>query len=204
MTASFDERILALAGMAQALQQVRRTAETGQSNSAVAQVVLDSVFRIDAPSTIAVYGGEVKNLDSGLRVLNDYFNQRLEDGALRKLAVDVMQLERRFVVNQDVIDAVSDGIVAITPLMQTLGSTHPEVFSALGKLYADTISHMQPRIMIMGNPHYLSQADVASEVRAIMLAAIRSAVLWRQLGGSQWHFLFAKRAMAEAVEHYLH
>ena len=78
-------------------------------------------------------------------------------------------------------------------------SAHPDVLSALGALYAQTISHLRPKVMVQGNPHYLGQAGVVAEIRALLLAAVRSAVLWRQMGGSLWDFLFAKRAMIEAV-----
>ncbi|HST46183.1 MAG TPA: DUF489 family protein, partial [Luteimonas sp.] len=45
-----ESRVYALAGLAQALRQVRRIAETGQAEAAVLQTALDSVFRIDADS----------------------------------------------------------------------------------------------------------------------------------------------------------
>ena len=50
---SIDSRVLALGGMLQALAQVRRIADTGQSETAPVQVALDSVFRIDAADTHA-------------------------------------------------------------------------------------------------------------------------------------------------------
>ncbi len=53
--------------------------------------------------------------------------------------------------------------------------------------------------MVQGNPHYLGQAGVVSEIRAPLLAAVRSAMLWRQVGGSQWQFLLGRRPMLEAI-----
>lgn len=82
-------------------------------------------------------------------------------------------------------------------------SGHPDVLASLGSLYADTISHLKPRVMVQGNPHYLGQAGVVAEIRALLLAAVRSAVLWRQLGGSYWDFLFSRKAMIEAVDRQL-
>ena len=114
-----------------------------------------------------------------------------------------MQLERRFVKESDTVAAVSGGIAKIAPQAETSGSTHPEVLSALGALYADTISHLRPRVMVQGNPHYLGQPAVVAEIRAILLASVRSAVLWRQLGGSFWDFLFSKRALADAASAWL-
>ena len=198
MTSPYDDRVLALAGLAQALQQVRRIAETGQSETDAARPVLDSVFRIDADATAQVYGG-VRRLEPGLRALADYLGNRGDDPMLPRLALATIQLERRFSSEPNTLAAVGNGIAAIAPQADEHGSTHPDVLAALGGLYADTISHLRPRIMVQGNPHYLGQPGVVSEIRALLLAAVRSALLWRQLGGHQWQVLFARRAMVEAI-----
>ena len=202
MSNRFSERVLALAGMAQALQQVRRIAETGQSEAAVVQASLDSVFRIDAASPVEVYG-QIAGVSSGLRLLRGYLGNEARDETLPKLALSVLQLERRFVRETNTVDAVGSGISEIAPQAQAQGSTHPEVLAALGGLYADTISHLRPRVMVQGNPHYLGQPGVVAEIRAILLAAVRSAVLWRQLGGSYWDFLLSRKAMLEAADEWL-
>ncbi|MET0809110.1 MAG: DUF489 family protein, partial [Pseudoxanthomonas sp.] len=44
MSRPLSERVLALAGVVQALAQVRRIAETGQSDAAVVQTALASIF----------------------------------------------------------------------------------------------------------------------------------------------------------------
>ncbi|WP_411831859.1 high frequency lysogenization protein HflD [Pseudoxanthomonas mexicana] len=198
----FSERVLALAGLAQALQQVRRIAETGQSDPAVVQASLDSVFRIDADSPLAVYG-RVADVSAGLRLLRGYLANEARDEALPKLALSVLQLERRFVREDNTVDAVGNGIGELSAQARALGATHPEVLAALGGLYADTISHLRPRVMVQGNPHYLAQPGVVAEIRAILLAAVRSAVLWRQLGGSYWDFLLSRKPMLEAVDGWL-
>jgi high frequency lysogenization protein len=194
-----DERVLALAGLVQALGQVRQIAESGQADQAVVGTALDSVFRIDAASPDAVYGG-VDALEPGLRLLRDYFGNQGRDALLPRLALAVMQLERRFVRETTTAGQVHDGIVALAPSAERLGSTHPDVLAALGSLYADTVSHLRPRVLVQGNPHYLGQAGVVAEIRAVLLAALRSAVLWRQLGGSLWDFLLRRRDMVAAIQ----
>jgi high frequency lysogenization protein len=196
------ERVLALAGVLQALSQVRRIADTGQSDAAVVQTALDSVFRIDADTPEEVYG-RVANLAPGLKLLRDYLNKQTTDDGLTRLALSVLQLERRFVGEPNTVNAVAGGIAEIASQANASGSTHPDVLSALGGLYADTISHLRPRVMVQGNPHYLGQPGVVAEIRAILLAAVRSAVLWRQLGGSFWDLLFSRRAMADAASEWL-
>ena len=202
MSRPIPERVLALAGVLQALSQVRRIADTGQSDTAVVQTALDSVFRIDADTPEEVYG-RVANLSPGLKLLRDYLNKQSTDDGLTRLALSVLQLERRFVGESNTVNAVASGIAEIASQAEASGSTHPDVLSALGGLYADTISHLRPRVMVQGNPHYLGQPGVVAEIRAILLAAVRSAVLWRQLGGSFWDLLFSRRAMADAASEWL-
>lgn len=193
------DRVLALAGVAQALRQVRRIADTGQAEAAVLETALDSVFRIDAASPEAVYGG-AEAVAPGLRLLKEYFSSQGQDDLLPRLALSVLQLERRFVRDGDMVARVQDGIAAAAPSAERLGSTHPDVLASLGSLYADTVSHLRPRVLVQGNPHYLAQADIVAEIRAVLLAALRSAVLWRQMGGSLWDLLLGRRAMLAAVE----
>ncbi|MGB3392817.1 MAG: high frequency lysogenization protein HflD [Stenotrophomonas sp.] len=203
MSSSFDDRVLALAGIAQALQQVRRIAETGHSDAAVVHTAMDSVMRIDAPTPAAIYG-ESRQLEPGLRLLRDYFRNQGKDDLLPRLALSVLQLERRFVRDDAATTKVQAGIQRNAELARGLGdSAHPDVLAAMGDLYADTISQLKPRIMVQGNPHYLGQAGVVAEIRALLLAAVRSAVLWRQLGGNYWDFLFSRKGMLETIERQL-
>ncbi|HVR81611.1 MAG TPA: high frequency lysogenization protein HflD [Luteimonas sp.] len=197
-----EQRVLALAGIVQALKQVRQIAETGQAEAAVVTTAIDSVFRIDAESPQAIYGGEA-TLRPGLLLLRGYFGNDGKDALLPRLVLAVIQLERRFVRDAAMAQQVHDGVVALAPSASRLGSQHPDVLAALGGLYADTISHLRPRVLVQGNPHYLGQATVVAEIRAMLLAALRSAVLWRQLGGSLWDFLLRRRELVQAIATHL-
>ena len=200
MTMDVRSRVLALAGMLQALKLVRQIADTGHADGEGERNALDSVFRIDAASAEAVYGGNARSLRGGLLLLRDYFTDRSSDQALPKLGMSVLQIERRFVADDAVAQQVLDGIRALEGIAERQGSIHPDVISKLGQLYSDTISHLRPKVIVQGNPHYLQQADVVAEIRALLLAALRSAVLWRQMGGTMWDFVLRKRAMMAAVE----
>lgn len=194
-----DDRVLALAGVLQALAQVRRIADTGQSEQGAVAAVLDSVFRLDAPDAAGVYGG-AGSVRHGLRQLRDYLTNSPRDEALGKLALAVLQLERRFDRDAAMGARVGQEVARLAEQAQATGSAHPDVVAALGGLYAETISTLRPRVMVQGNPHYLGQAGVVAEIRALLLAALRSAVLWRQSGGSLLDFLLRRREMAGAVD----
>ena len=202
MSQQVTDRVLALAGLVQALAQVRRIADTGQADGAILGTALDSVFRIDADSPAEVYG-DASALRPGMRLMRDYFGNQARDELLPRLALAVIQLERRFVRDDAMATRVQQGIHALSPQAHNLGTAHPQVLSELGRLYADTVSHLRPRVMVQGNPHYLAQADVVAEIRAVLLAALRSAVLWRQMGGSLWDFLLRRREIVDSIDNAL-
>lgn len=197
-----SDRVLALAGLAQALAQVRRIADTGQADAAVLETMLGSVFRIDASSVADVYGGAAA-LRPGLLLLRDYFGGGVKDPQLPRIALSVMQLERRFGGDMEMANEVQAGILAQASRAEEMGCTHPDVLSELGALYSRTLSSLRPRVLVQGNPHYLGQPAVVAEVRAVLLAAVRSAVLWRQSGGGLLDFLLRRRDLAAAINAHL-
>lgn len=199
MTMDVRSRVFALAGMLQALKLVRQIADTGHADATAERNALESVFRIDAASAEAVYGG-ARSLRGGLLMFRDYLTDRSGDEALPKLGMAVLQIERRFVADEALAQAVLNGIRALEGIAERQGSIHPDVIAKLGLLYADTISHLRPKVIVQGNPHYLQQQAVVAEIRALLLAALRSAVLWRQTGGTMWDFVFRRRAMAAVIE----
>ena len=196
---AFDDRVLALAGMAQALAQVRRLADTGQTDGAHLQPLVESVFRIDAETPAAVYG-DAAAVAPGLRILRAHFGNQARDPMLPRLALALLQVERHFVADEGAVRGVRERIETLAPLAQTRGPLDREVLAGLARIYVEHISPLRPRIMVQGNPHYLAQADLVGEVRATLLAALRSAVLWRQLDGTLWDFLLRKQAIRTGID----
>ena len=197
---SIDDRVLALAGLLQALAQVRRIADTGQGETRQMETAIHSIFMIESADTEAVYGS-IDNLRTGLRQLRDYLANGNKDEAMGKLVLAVLHLERRFIRDKEMIDDIQAGLCCIAPAEDPPPAViDSETLAELGKLYSDTISTLRPRVMVQGNPQYLGQVGVVAEIRALLLAALRSAVLWRQVGGSLWDFVFQRRAMASAID----
>lgn len=199
MSHPLRSRVLALAGVLQSLRLVRQIADTGHADATQERCAFESVFRIDASSVDAIYGN-ARDLRPGLMILRDYLGDRQGDEALPKLGMAILQIERRFVADEDMTRRVRAGVSSIATSAEHQGGIHPDIIRRLGELYADTISHLTPKVIVQGNPHYLQQAEIVAEIRALLLASLRSAVLWRQMGGTLWDFVFRRRAMMEAVE----
>jgi len=54
--------------------------------------------------------------------------------------------------------------------------------------------------MVQGKPEYLNTPTNANRIRALLLAGMRAAVLWRQLGGNRLKLLWTRRGIVERAE----
>jgi high frequency lysogenization protein len=193
------DRVLALAGLLQSIRLVQDMANNGQAETRPLAACVDSLFRFDADSTEEVYGGAAA-LEPGLRRVIAQLDGSDRDSAQTRMAMNVLHLERRFAASPEVAAELQRRLEETLRDRQPWEPTHPAVLSRLGEIYADLISPLGPRVMVQGNPVYLAQPGVVAEVRAALLAALRSAVLWRQLGGSYWDLLLSRRAMVEIAQ----
>jgi high frequency lysogenization protein len=193
------DRVLALAGLLQSIRLVQDMANNGQAETRPLAACVDSLFRFDADSTEEVYGGAAA-LEPGLRRVIAQLDGSDRDSAQTRMAMNVLHLERRFAASAEVAAELQRRLEETQRDRQPWEPTHPAVLSRLGEIYADLISPLGPRVMVQGNPVYLAQPGVVAEVRAALLAALRSAVLWRQLGGSYWDLLLSRRAMVEIAQ----
>lgn len=187
-----EERVLALAGLYQACTLAQQLANEGRCDEGAMDASVASVFRIDAPSVVGVYG-DISNVRTGLRSLIAQLDESDRDMAVTRMAVTVMRLERSLSGRPALLEQLQQGIVAAQRQVEHFGQDSIQVTSRLAELYASTLSTLRPRVMVSGNPQQLQQPAVVEKVRANLLAAVRSAVLWRQVGGRQWQLLLYRR-----------
>lgn len=197
------DRTLALAGLIQAVKLVQHTANEGPSDAPGLEASLASIFRLDADSVESVYGSAAL-LEPGLRALVAHLESgRGRDAVTSRLSVTILHIERKLARNPAMLGAISEGITDAQRQREHFGINHATVIGRLGEIYASTISRLTPRVLVQGNPVHLGQPDVVARIRALLLAAMRSAVLWRQLGGSYWDLLLRRRAILAAARQWL-
>ncbi|GMQ88028.1 MAG: high frequency lysogenization protein HflD [Gammaproteobacteria bacterium] len=196
MTHSYTDRTLAFAGIMQALHLVQQIAGGKPYDLDAFQSSLNSILLIDAPSVVDVYGS-VNGVNAGLRLLQTQLvgSQQKPDIELSRYLVTLLHLERKLSKRSDLLDALSEGIKRAQDQAGHFAISHPNLISNLADTYTTTISTLQPRIMVKGDPGRLTDTGVANQIRALLLAAMRSAVLWRQCGGTRLGLLLGRRKL---------
>ncbi len=187
------DRVVALAGAMQAADLARSVAQRGQADPAAVATCLSSLIRIDAPSSAEVYG-DIAQLRPGLRLLEQQLNHP-QDMELTRYVVTLLRLERQLSRRDDLLEILRDGIAGVVQNLAHFPLDHSNTIARFADLYLKTISTLTPRIMVSGSQLHLNNPENASRIRALLLAGIRAAILWRQSGGSRWKLLARRNAL---------
>lgn len=201
MSHSLENQTLAFAGICQAARLVQQVAREGRiDDKDVLAKTLNSILVTDAEQSADIYGGH-ENLRLGYQTLIEQLNgdSSKKDAELTRYLVGVVALERKLAKRRDLMSMLGERISQVKRQLHHFDLLDEQVLANLAGIYSDIVSPIGPRIQVAGNPSHLQQPMVQHQIRALLLAGIRSAVLWRQLGGKRRHILFSrKRLVAQA------
>lgn len=197
MLKTLTHQTIALAGLSQAVQLVRGIARRGAADGDDLETCVGSLLRINADGVAEVYGG-LERLRPGLALLERQLaSPESVDAELARYAAALVYLEGKYRRQEAMQKAVRLGLERATAQAAHFGVTHENVLAGLAELYQNTISRLSPRIVVVGEQPYLENPANANKIRALLLAGIRSAWLWRQCGGSRLGFLLGRRRLRE-------
>lgn len=217
MTASNDKfsrweyQNIALACVAQSATLVQRLAAQGQVPQQELIAAVNPLFVLDPESTAEVYP-RVGDLSMGLRAMQAIFgNERnAENTALVRYTLGMLLLRNRLAANPTMQASIRERLGRMQPLevlasglndddLRRTESLQDQKFRQLAALYQDTISTLNYRVQVQGKVDYLQDENIANRIRALLLAGIRSAVLWYQLGGRRWRLLLHRKKIQESA-----
>jgi high frequency lysogenization protein len=198
------DKTLALAGIFQATALVKDVAVNGSVDKHDFEICIRSIFETDPENVEAVYG-QVEYLRTGLITLIEQLGGKStqRDIDIARYVISLLHLQRKLSKNKIMLAAVANGIERARRQIEHFHITHENVLANLADIYSETISQIQPKIMVSGESQYLSNPEQANKIRALLLAGMRSAVLWAQLGGSRWQILLRRRRFTQEAERIL-
>ena len=196
-----QEQLIALWAVFEAAVLVDRIARTGQVPNAALGSMLGSLLVRENKPALEIYGGDDLNLRDGYRALVGALERdtsSLQREPLR-YALAMIGLERQLDKRGDMLQVIGSRLDQIQQQVDHFGLTHENVIASFGGLYQDTLSTFRQRIQVQGDMRHLQQTDNAAKIRALLLAGIRAARLWRQLGGHRWQMVFSRRRLLDAL-----
>jgi len=193
-------RTMAFAGILQAIAQVQHLARHGELDNAELAASLNTILVTNPDNTDDVYPDKIV-LQKGYKlILNQLGDSSQKDVEITRYLVGVLALERKLVRSNSGLGMLAERINQVNRQLHHFAITDEQVVANLASIYSDIISNLGPKIQISGNPVCLQRPIVQHKIRALLLAAIRSAVLWRQLGGKRRHLVFARKAIVDTAK----
>ncbi|WP_426357827.1 high frequency lysogenization protein HflD [Pseudocolwellia sp. HL-MZ19] len=196
------EQTLTLAAICQVAYWVQKLSRSGQIDETELTILLNSIMNTSPSSTLDVYGNDIANLKVGLNTLVQHLGNKSKnkDPELTRYVVSLLALERRLSKNNKKMSALGDRIEQCERQLAHYDINSETLISSIASIYSDIISPLGTPIQVAGEPAILKQQINQHKIRALLLAGIRSAVLWRQVGGKRRNILFARSKIVECAE----
>lgn len=199
---NLEQQAIALAGVAQSARLVDQIARTGSYPPEFLEPSIHSLFEFEPRRVEDVFGG-IAGVKLGLHNLIALLMNKPsgeQQGDLVRYVFGLLYLERKFATNPDMVAVVKSRLQHTSFRAEHFDSHVNELCHSVSGIYQDTLSHLTFRIKVTGNAEYLEDEKNADIIRALLLAGIRAAFLWRQLGGRRWKLLWQRRKLLGAAQ----
>lgn len=207
----WEQEIISLAAVAQCAALVDTLATSGSCNEVDLVVSVNSLLVFSPDSFDDIYPNVVE-LAKGLRTLTTMFSndRNAEKPEIVRYTLSLLQLRNSLMQNDDMQGKIKKGLENVEPLVLTYSTSHDDDLEAkekvdrtidqLASLYKETISTLNYRIQVQGGSEFLKDEQIAKKIRALLLAGIRAAVLWHQVGGRRWRLLFYRSRIQQTAD----
>ena len=205
MAKNYYDITLALAGICQASLMVQKLAHEGSYNEQDGKTMVACLTNMNPSTTLDVFGNDEANLKTGLTALMGMLtggNSGIS-AEMTRYMLSIMALERRLSKDDKAMEQLGQRIEQLERQASYFEPMSEGVFNALAGIYVDVVSPAGPRIQVTGSPDILKNTLVQAKVRATLLAGIRCAVLWQQVGGSRLQLMFSRSRLSNQAKQIL-
>jgi len=199
---TIESRSIAFAAMCQAAYLVDKIANKGVCPDAVSfNASLTSITRTEGDAPLTIFGGH-ESLKLGYQTAiaqldNANGTRQIQ---ITKYVAGLMALERKLSANASTLNLLGERINQVHRQLAHFNIDDDSVLSNFDAIYRDLISNLGPKIQVNGNPTHLQQDHVQHKIRALLLAGVRAAVLWRQVGGKRRQLLLSRKALVHQTK----
>lgn len=196
MNTQYQEQHLALAGVCQSASLVQAIARKGEAQSSAVEASLSSILVTSPENTQQVFGS-LQNLQIGFTTLVSQLDSdnKLKDTEVTRYIASILSLERKLSRNNKALNELGERVSHVQRQLAHLDFENNQITTNLASIYTDILSPLATKIQVAGNPQNLSIEANQKRIRALLLAGVRAAVLWRQLGGKRRQILLNRKTL---------
>ena len=132
--------MIALAALLQSCSLVREIAYNGQCNQSQLATCVNSIFKIDAPNSEAIYDG-LNNLQTGFRLVSAELASPT-DRELTRYMISLLSLERKLRKRDDLMRYIGAGIKDAQARLEYFPPMHENIIAILADVYTLSLIHI--------------------------------------------------------------
>lgn len=202
---SIEKQTITMAAICQASALVQKVARTGSIAEPDLAIMLNSIMKTSPDSILDVYDNDVAHLALGLKTLIEQLGSQTKekDPELTRYVVSLLGLERRLANKKNQFSLLGERIEQSQRQLAHYDITSDTLIASLASIYSDLLSPIGTPIQVAGEPSLLKQQSNQHKIRALLLAGVRSSVLWRQVGGKRRNILFGRTKMVACAQQLL-
>ena len=197
-----QQRALALVALAQAALLVDETAFGRTTPDDACSVLLHGLYDT-SPTAFTDIVPNIDTLTLGLTYLRKVLKNTVSkaDNRILTYALNVVHLEKKLKERPDLMDKIVNTLAEMRARYESDDDRlQPNAIAELGELYRTTLGTLSPRIEVKGDPDAIRRPHTSDVVRALLLAGIRFAMLWEQLGGRRWQLVFRRKQLIAILD----
>jgi high frequency lysogenization protein len=196
-----SEQTIALAGVAQVARIIDQVSKTGSYPMAFLETSINSLFVFDMERAEDIFGG-LPGVRLGLQNLCAILANRgeKEQRDTVRYLFSILQLERHFASDAQMRQVVRSRLEHASFRAEHFSTHVGELCGSVASIYEDTFSKLPRRVTVTGSAEHLENPRNADIVRSLLLAGVRSAYLWRQLGGRRWKLALQRQSMLKTAQ----
>ena len=190
----FEEQCIAIAGIVQAAYMVDKIAISGEFSENYLQASANSIFSFNPSSSAEIFGG-LSGVRLGLQNLIRIFsNEKTYDKSrVVRYTFALIQMQRFLQRNLKMLDQMQEKLRSYEEQFSNNSTPLSELCCHGSAIYSETLGKLKFKIYVSGDKTFISRDNNEKIIRTMLLAGVRAAFLWQQLGGRRWKLIFQRQ-----------
>ena len=199
MNKQFYESNIAFSAVLLCLKYIDDVARKENKETQKIAHLLHTIINNNIQSTAELY--QKVDLKEGFELfLNQLDYHTVKNNFIIRYLFGILSLERKLMTNDVAIQQLMQHIEQFNHKLQYHDILDESMITSLASVYVDIVSPLSNKIHIVGEPDLIKIPYNQKLIRALLLCAVRSAVLWRQIGGRKRHFLFCRKKIITTLK----
>ncbi|MUH71845.1 high frequency lysogenization protein HflD [Psychrosphaera haliotis] len=200
MSEQMRNQTIAMAALCEAALLIQQVSK-GQAFDSQALATLVGGIMNTAPENVDQVYPNLASLKQGSYLLVHQLSGQAtsKDVEVTRYLAGMMSLSKKLLNNQTALTGLSTSLKEVERRLEHFDITDASIIGNFADIYSKNISPIGQKIKVIGTPQNLKQPIIQNQVRALLLAGVRAAVLWRQMGGKRRQFIFSRNKILKSA-----